>query len=100
MHFSSVLAIVAALTVSISAMPSFTEASISAREADTEKSCPTFCLKNSNCNGCGSCVSMSSLRPGFNHMTHRRGRSPFFAPSVAAVSRVSVFSTSVVWLMT
>ncbi|KAG1737702.1 hypothetical protein EDB19DRAFT_1717389 [Suillus lakei] len=102
MHFSSVLAVVAALTVSVSAMPFVSGALIFAREVDTEAQiCPSpiFCRKTSDCGSCGTCVS--NLRPGFNHMTHRHGRSPFFAQaSVAMVSRVSVFSASAVWLMT
>ncbi|KAG2148369.1 hypothetical protein BD769DRAFT_563958 [Suillus cothurnatus] len=48
MRFSSVLAVVAAFTVSISAMPSTL---ISASEANTEN-CPVFCLKDSDCFGC------------------------------------------------
>ncbi|KAG1749657.1 uncharacterized protein EDB91DRAFT_757272 [Suillus paluster] len=80
MHCSFILAVVAALTVSISA------ASIPASDPNSE-GCPFFCIKNSNCYGCPTdlydrkCVSMSSLRPGFNHMTHRRGRSTFYATS-------------------
>ncbi|KAG1719749.1 hypothetical protein EDB19DRAFT_1781460, partial [Suillus lakei] len=59
MRFSSVLAVVAALIVSISAMPSVVDASISAREVDTEqaKFCPMFCVIKSDCKGCGSCVN-------------------------------------------
>ncbi|KAG1719748.1 hypothetical protein EDB19DRAFT_1781450 [Suillus lakei] len=84
MRFSSILAVVAALTVSISAMPSVGDALISAR--DIKKSCPTFCVKSSSCGkGCGSC----------------RCRDPFFAASVAAaLSTNSGFNTSAVWLMT
>ncbi|KAG2750256.1 hypothetical protein P692DRAFT_20729769 [Suillus brevipes Sb2] len=49
MRFSNVLAVIAALTVSISAMPSV--ANISS-EVNTEDACPVFCSKNSGCFGC------------------------------------------------
>ncbi|KAG2345494.1 hypothetical protein BDR05DRAFT_109939 [Suillus weaverae] len=86
MRFPFVLAVVAALTVSISAMPAVADTSISASETNTQEGCPGFCTKSSQC--CGDCVS--SLRPGFDCMTHRRDSSSFFAFSVYVVS---------VWLM-
>ncbi|KAG1741335.1 hypothetical protein EDB19DRAFT_1705517 [Suillus lakei] len=94
MHFSSVLAVVAVLVVSVSAVPLGTEQAVTCYAK-------MFCIRKSDCTGCGTCVSMGSLRPGFNHMTHWRGRSTFIAQlSVVAVGSVSVFSTSAVWLMT
>lgn len=48
MRFSNVLAVIAALTVSISAMPSVADIS---SEANTEDDCPVFCSKNSDCFG-------------------------------------------------
>ncbi|KAG1731744.1 hypothetical protein EDB19DRAFT_1736292 [Suillus lakei] len=95
MRFPSVLAVVAVLAVSVSAVPSDTS------EQATVCPYPIFCNNDHDCGACGPCVSLSSLRPGFNHMTHLRCRTAFIAKaSVVAVSRVSVFSTSAVWLMT
>ncbi|KAG1765513.1 hypothetical protein EV702DRAFT_68389 [Suillus placidus] len=73
MRLSFVLAVVAALTVSISAMPSVADTSISASGANTEDDGPVFCLKNSDCFGCTEANLMSSLNLhlGFNHMTHQ-----------------------------
>jgi hypothetical protein len=63
MRFSNVLAVIAALTVTISAMSLEADASVSAR--DTQ--CPKFCKHSYQC--CGFCVS--NLRPGLNRTTHR-----------------------------
>jgi hypothetical protein len=71
MRFSGVLAVVAALTVSISARPTDVDSSIS-----TRKNCPTFCFHSRQC--CGD-VCVSSLRPGFKRMTHRCDSTPCFA---------------------
>ncbi|KAG2369684.1 hypothetical protein BDR07DRAFT_1388103 [Suillus spraguei] len=64
------LTVVSALATTISAMP--TDASI--ESIDT---CKTWCIRDRQCNTCGRhvCVSFSGLRPGFNHMTNRDGRS-------------------------
>lgn len=84
MRLANVLAVVAAISASISAMPA---------DADAEV-CPLFCLRDSNCKRCpdGNCVSMSSLHPGFNHITHRRDRLSIYASSMT-VSRVSTFAS-------
>jgi len=70
MRVSNVLAVIAALTVSISAMPSV---------ASTEDACPLFCTKNSDCFGCDQESCVSSLRFGFNYMTHKCDSTSFFA---------------------
>ncbi|KAG1740240.1 uncharacterized protein EDB91DRAFT_366076 [Suillus paluster] len=70
MRFSFVLAVVIALTVTRSA------ASIPASDPDND--CPLLCLTFKDCKKCYdsvTCVSMSSLRPVFNDMTHRCGSS-------------------------
>jgi hypothetical protein len=84
MRFPIVVAVVAALTASISAMPTVADTSVSAGDGAT---CPRFCTKSYQC--CGFCVS--GLRPGFNRMTHRRDSFSLYA----------MFSVYVVsgWLM-
>lgn len=72
MRFSIVLTVVAALTVSISAMPLVADTPVSAGETGK---CAIFCTKNSEC--CGNCVS--SLHPIFNHTTHQRDSSALYA---------------------
>ncbi|KIK46492.1 hypothetical protein CY34DRAFT_800346 [Suillus luteus UH-Slu-Lm8-n1] len=84
MRLANVLAVVAALT-----------ASISATSADVDAgACPIFCVRNSNCKHCPdkNCVSTSGLHPGFNHITHRRGSLSIYASSMT-VSRVSTFTS-------
>ncbi|KAG1761559.1 hypothetical protein EDD22DRAFT_895578, partial [Suillus occidentalis] len=84
MRLANVLAVVAAIITSISAMPA---------DADTQ-ACPLFCVRDSNCKHCpdGNCVSRSSLHPGFDHITHRRGSLSIYASSMT-VSRVSPFAS-------
>lgn len=88
MRFSFVLAAVAALTVPISAMPSVTDRSISTSEGT--ENCPVFCLKDIDCFGCTTASCVSSSRPGFHHLTHRRDSMSFFAP--VSVYVVSIWS--------
>jgi hypothetical protein len=71
MRFWFDLAVVAALTASVytTSIPAV---------GNVNDNCPYFCIHDSACKKCWighKCVSMSSLRPVFNHMTHRRGRS-------------------------
>ncbi|KAG2131319.1 hypothetical protein DEU56DRAFT_813955 [Suillus clintonianus] len=83
MRLSFVFAVVAALIVSTSAS-----------DAESDE-CPWYCVHDSTCSGCivGECVSMmSSLRPGCNRVTYRRGRSSLSVTSVA-VSHVSAFTS-------
>jgi len=89
MRFPIVLAVVAALTSSISARPTDPETDIDGGVG----ACPIFCVRQSNCKHCPdqNCVSMSSLHPGFNHTTHRRGSSSIYVSSTT-VSRVSTFT--------
>ncbi|KAG1722045.1 uncharacterized protein EDB91DRAFT_227501 [Suillus paluster] len=70
MRLSFVLAIAAALTTSISASDAGSE------------NCPFFCKHDRNCIDCipdYGCVSMSSLRSEFKHMTDQRGSSYLYA---------------------
>ncbi|KAG1795826.1 uncharacterized protein BJ212DRAFT_567010 [Suillus subaureus] len=87
MRFSPaiVFVVVAALTSSISAMPT-DDGSLLARLDQ----CSTFCVRDSQCIGCakGYCVSISSLRSGLSHMTHRHGRPPSFANKFAELTDV------------
>ncbi|KAG1801261.1 hypothetical protein EV424DRAFT_1436498 [Suillus variegatus] len=75
MRFSSAFLLVVVATLT-SAMPT-DDGSLLARKAQ----CSTFCVRDSQCRGCpgGYCVSISSLCPGFNHMTDWHARPPFFA---------------------
>jgi len=78
MRFSSaiVLAVVAALTSSISAMPADLAGATTATTADK---CPRFCFGSSACKACmyGKCVSIRNFS-GLVNMTHMHGR-PFFS---------------------
>jgi hypothetical protein len=78
MRFSSaiVLAVVAALTSSISAMPADLAGATTATTADK---CPRFCFGSSACKACmyEKCVSIRNFS-GLVNMTHMRGR-PFFS---------------------
>jgi hypothetical protein len=61
MRFSLVLVIAATLI-----------ASVYASDAKTE-GCSFLCKHDSDCSGCNTPKCVSSLRPGFNHTTDRRG---------------------------
>lgn len=65
MRFSTVLAIVAALTVSTPAVPTIVDRSVFANE--TGDWCKTFCIHSDEC--CEQ-ICVSDLSPGLNHITH------------------------------
>jgi len=85
MRLYSVLAVVAALTASISASDATSDVA--------NEYCPLFCVRDSTCSPCegGFCVSISSLCPGIDYMTHRHDRASLYASSMA-VSRVFAFA--------
>ncbi|KAG1765312.1 hypothetical protein EDD22DRAFT_407796 [Suillus occidentalis] len=85
MRFSTILAIVAALTISTPAVPTIVDRSVFAGE--TGDWCHTFCIHSDEC--CEQ-ICVSSLRPVLNRITHR-------CDSLCGCAGSSVYDVASVW---